>query len=358
MPPAKLRAQAKAAHMALVRASDPATIVRIAAALDAIEDLMHAAGLYAVDEMLPVNLDRMLARWKLGRALKKIDRTGGPGRGKKNQHDADSFKAYLKTLELEWTAAQRAQRIGFLPEAERDAAFEEARAKVKLLHFDDLITRAKPWWYKERRAARHRAIASKASAAPAIAGGAPFGPFPLIYADPPWTFETFHPHGAESHRMPDDHYPVLGDDQIKAFNVAGKRVAEFAAADAGLFLWCTSSNIVRALAVLEAWGFSYKTHAVWDKMQIGTGLIFRNQHEVLLYGDRGKFPKPMVLFSSVFRYQRTAHSAKPPEIRRALEQMYPAFSITTRLELFSRGQQEGWTCAGFEASDNKAIARA
>jgi hypothetical protein len=44
-------------------------------------------------------------------------------------HDASkSFKAFLETLCLEKTAAIRAQRIGVLPEPERDAAFEEARA--------------------------------------------------------------------------------------------------------------------------------------------------------------------------------------------------------------------------------------
>jgi hypothetical protein len=64
----------------------------------------------------------MYARWKLGRALEKFDRSKGGRPGKNSQHDADSLKIYLKTLDLDWTAAQRAQRIGSLPSEEDHAA--------------------------------------------------------------------------------------------------------------------------------------------------------------------------------------------------------------------------------------------
>jgi len=50
------------------------------------------------------------------------------------------------------------------------------------------------------------------------------------------------------------------------------------------------------------WGFEYKTQAIWDKEMIGLGLIFRNRHEVLLYGSRGNPPKPDYIPPSVFRY--------------------------------------------------------
>lgn len=198
----------------------------------------------------------------------------------------------------------------------------------------------------ERRTERHQAIAAKAEVSEGMA--VTQGQFPLIYADPPWTFQTFTPKGAESTRMPDHHYPTLSDDRIAGFAVQGIPVADLAPDDAALFLWCTSANLFRAIAILDAWGFTYKTHAVWDKMRIGTGLVFRNQHEVLLYGDRGSMPKPEKLFSSVFRYPRTTHSAKPPEVREAIEAMYPHFGEATRLELFARERAPGWSSAGNE----------
>lgn len=82
----------------------------------------------AVDEMLPVNLDRMLARWKLGRALRKVERRQGERTDTSGHDVAKSFKAFVAELQLDIKAAERAQRIGCLPPPERDAAFEEARA--------------------------------------------------------------------------------------------------------------------------------------------------------------------------------------------------------------------------------------
>jgi N6-adenosine-specific RNA methylase IME4 len=249
----------------------------------------------------------------------------------------------------------QAQRLGSLPAAELDNAFNEARKDGRLLAFDELLRLAKPYWYKERRNQRHKDIARKA--AKATSNGGAKHQFALIYADPPWIFETYTPKGAESHRMPDDHYPTLSDNEICAFTLGEKRVDQIIAKDAALFLWCTSSNILRAMKVLAEWGFTYKTSAIWDKEQIGTGHIFRNQHEVLLYGDRGNMPKPAKLFSSVFRYKRTKHSAKPPEIRKAIEEMYPHFDASTRAELFSRGENDGWSCFGFEAESDQITDR-
>jgi N6-adenosine-specific RNA methylase IME4 len=77
------------------------------------------------------------------------------------------------------------------------------------------------------------------------------GPFPLIYADPPWKFEIYSEKGME--RTPDQHYPTLSDKEIIDFRVGRKTVKKIAAADAALLLWCTSSNIERALNVMCCW---------------------------------------------------------------------------------------------------------
>jgi hypothetical protein len=63
--------------------------------------LMHAAGLYAVDEMLPVDLDRMLARWKVGRALAKVERGKAGRSGKNSGHDVHNFKTFLAEVQLD-----------------------------------------------------------------------------------------------------------------------------------------------------------------------------------------------------------------------------------------------------------------
>jgi N6-adenosine-specific RNA methylase IME4 len=151
-------------------------------------------------------------------------------------------------------------------------------------------------------------------------------------------------------RLPDEHYPVLTDQEIIDFRIHDRTIPEISAKDCALFLWCTSSNLARALDVMQrGWGFTYKSQAVWDKMQTGTGLIFLNQHEVLLYGTRGNPPKPLYMPPSVFRAKRGRHSAKPPEVRATLERMYPSFNADTRIEMFCRGRFDGWTCEGHEA---------
>ena len=156
---------------------------------------------------------------------------------------------------------------------------------------------AKPYWHQELRRATHQRIKDQAKAA-AVEAPERLGPFPLIYLDPPWVFETHTPD--MTHRMPDDHYPTLTDDEIVAVRFFGCSISELAAETGVMLMWCTSSNMLRACAVMERLGFTYKTHAVWDKRKIGTGKIFRNQHEMLLYGSRGVPPMPVELHSSVF----------------------------------------------------------
>jgi N6-adenosine-specific RNA methylase IME4 len=121
-----------------------------------------------------------------------------------------------------------------------------------------------------------------------------------------------------------------------------------------------ASNIANALEVMAAWGFEFKSSAAWvkwdgEKLQKGMGLVFRNSHEVLLYGTRGNnMPGPQHQPSSALMYPRGKHSAKPPEIRKEIEKMYPDFDARKRLELFARDQVRGWTGYGFEVDSPAA----
>jgi N6-adenosine-specific RNA methylase IME4 len=199
---------------------------------------------------------------------------------------------------------------------------------------------------KTNREAKHRAIHAAATGKMVLDQP---GPFSLIYADPPWKFEVYSELGMA--HSPDMHYPTLSYGEIADFRVAGLSIPEIAHKDAALLLWCTSGNIPAAIEIMKAWGFEFSASAVWDKQKIALGYVFRNQHEVLLYGVRGNMPAPQYKPPSVFKYQRGAHSAKPPEIRGIIEQMFPDFDETTRLELFARGDKvPGWTVYGLEAT--------
>jgi|SRR6188472_503386 len=114
-----------------------------------------------------------------------------------------------------------------------------------------------------------------------------------------------------------------------------------------LFLWATFPKLPEAIAVMKAWGYKYKTGAVWVKDKIGTGYYFRGQSEPLLVGEKGDMPVPQEKdrHSSVVQAPREEHSKKPDVVYEIIEKMYPNHSY---LELFTRNKRVGWTSWGDE----------
>lgn len=163
--------------------------------------------------------------------------------------------------------------------------------------------------------------------------------YPVIYADPPWRYEF-----AESEtRAIENQYPTMTLEDIKALPVSG-----LATDDAILFMWATSPKLEEAFEVIRAWGFTYRSSAIWVKNQLGMGYYFRQQHELLLVATRGSMPAPApaVRPRSVFTSDRTEHSAKPAEFAQYIEAMYPTLP---RVELFCRSPRDGWNVWGNQA---------
>ena len=155
--------------------------------------------------------------------------------------------------------------------------------------------------------------------------------YQVIYADPPWNY----PFGRN---RPETHYKTMTVEEICDLDVC-------AADDAVLLIWATSTRLPLAFQVMEAWGFEYKTHAIWDKVKIGMGYWFRGQHELLLVGTRGKWPppEPSQRIASVIREPRGRHSRKPDTIREWIELTWPK---AKRIELFAREAWKGWDTFG------------
>jgi hypothetical protein len=76
---------------------------------------------------------RLVARWRLGERLAKVERATGPGRGKKDSSYADSFIALIDRLKFAWRAARDAQRIACLPPDELEACLALAPAAAAAL---------------------------------------------------------------------------------------------------------------------------------------------------------------------------------------------------------------------------------
>lgn len=111
------------------------------------------------------------------------------------------------------------------------------------------------------------------------------------------------------------------------------------------FSWATAPLLIEGLACLEAWGFTYKTHLVWDKKALGMGSWFRTRHEILLIGVRQKTKAFHCQFPSILVEARKKHSAKPAQQYDYIEKACPA---GTYLELFARTPREGWEQTGLE----------
>jgi N6-adenosine-specific RNA methylase IME4 len=160
--------------------------------------------------------------------------------------------------------------------------------------------------------------------------------YPLLYADPPWRYE----HVETESRAIENQYPTLALDEICALPV-GDVITD----DCLLFMWATSPKLAESMRVLEAWGFSYRTCAVWVKDKIGMGYYFRQRHELLLVATKGQppTPAPSDRLDSVIEGACGKHSAKPTAFYEVIERMYPTLP---KLELFCRSPRDGWKAWG------------
>lgn len=215
--------------------------------------------------------------------------------------------------------------VATLPKEEQ--AVLVARGAKEILQAAKKIRAART---EERRNERLEKIAAIST------GNAPVGAiaerYPVIYLDPPWRYE----HAESEARAIENQYPTMSLEEIKAMDMT-----KVAFDDCVMFMWATSPKLAEAFEVLDAWGFSYRTCAVWDKQKIGMGYYFRQQHELLLVAVKGQPPTPAPADrpSSVFSYPRGSHSAKPHEVYEIIEAMYPTLP---KIEMFCRTPREGW----------------
>ena len=174
------------------------------------------------------------------------------------------------------------------------------------------------------------------------------GYYDIIYADPPWPFQTYSFKGKG--RGAEAHYDCMKLSDIKSIPVGAwsKRAAV-------LYLWCTVPHLKQGIDVVEAWGFSYKSNIVWHKIRKdggsdgrGVGFYFRNVTELLLFGVRGKNARTEEPGRSQVNYvssRKREHSRKPDEQYALIERC----SKGPYLELFARGVRSGWTYWGDQA---------
>lgn len=209
--------------------------------------------------------------------------------------------------------------------------------------------------------------------------------FNLICSDPAWSLSD--PLSmSEVKRSADSQYSTMTIDDIKAL-----RVPELVADDAMLALWVPSSLLQEGLDVMKAWGFRHTQTHIWNKIKkepfkdlfhdikkvikstddkteilnktedlfnnfdfnsilsFGMGRLFRQTHEIVLIGVKGKIYNHLKNKSqrSVHFAPNYKHSQKPESLQESLELMFPEFN-GKMLEMFARRDRPGWVCLGNE----------
>lgn len=177
--------------------------------------------------------------------------------------------------------------------------------------------------------------------------------FSTIMADPPWQFENRTGKVAPEHKRL-NRYSTLSLEEICSIPV--KDAAE---EKSHLYLWVPNALLPDGLAVMKAWGFTYKTNIVWHKIRKdggpdgrGVGFYFRNTTELLLFGVRGSMRTldPGRSQVNIIKSMKREHSRKPDEQYDLIERCSPP----AYLELFGRGGRDGWAVFG-DQSENYEI---
>lgn len=207
--------------------------------------------------------------------------------------------------------------------------------------------------------------------------------FNLVVADPPYSFSD-KLRQSNVKRGAGSQYKTMTDKQI-----LGMPVQDIVAKDALMALWVPSSKLQLGMDCLKAWGFVQKQTWVWCKVQnnplikltkrikkekkhaksidikdvcdyinnfdineslaFGMGRYFRNVHELVLIGAKGKITKKIKNKSqrSVFFGAIGDHSEKPEALQDRLELILPGKAIK-KLEIFARRERKNWVCIGNE----------
>jgi len=175
----------------------------------------------------------------------------------------------------------------------------------------------------------------------------PKNKYNIIYADPPWTFNTYSQKGKER-KSPECHYPCMTKKDIQDLPVPS-----IAADDCVLFLWVTFPCLEEGIELIRAWGFEYKTCGfTWvkrnkksDSWFWGLGYWTRANAELCLLATKGHPKRASRSVHQVCDARIQDHSHKPEEIR---ERIVELCGDLPRIELFARQRADGWDCWGNE----------
>jgi N6-adenosine-specific RNA methylase IME4 len=283
---------------------------------------------------------RMRATRRLGELIEAQKQTVGLSKGGRPTKTGSSANPVLPTLKMQGidkALAHQARVLG--PTAMSETAFErkveEAQASSSRV-VRRAVREVEIAQERDERRTRTATGGTVADLHELIASGYRAG---CLLVDPPWRFKNYSGECAVA-----DQYETMAVADIAALPVP-------AADDAILFLWATWPTLPDALAVIDAWDFTYKTAGfLWVKtladgsLYTGRGYHTRANSEPVLLAKRGNPRRLNMDVRQIVMAPVGQHSVKPEEVARRIERLYPG----PYLELFARRERPGWTCWGDE----------
>lgn len=195
--------------------------------------------------------------------------------------------------------------------------------------------------------------------------GLPRAHYAVIYADPPWAFQTWWSGRSTKSPSPKKKFSYPSRATMPAYEVmrepelSALPVADLAAKDCVLLMWSCWPVLQWSLRTIEAWGFEYKTCGFcWMKAHAGQIEMFqedieahmtlgywtRSNSEFCLLATRGKPKRIAADVRQGIIEPRREHSRKPDCVYDRIERLVAG----PYLELFARTKRPGWTAWGNE----------
>ncbi len=176
--------------------------------------------------------------------------------------------------------------------------------------------------------------------------------YQIIYADPPWKYNSRANHKTRFRGGACGHYELMTMDEIKKLPIP-----DLADKNCALFMWCTFPYLERQIRLFGYWGFKYRTVGfTWVKTNskngkpfFGVGYYAKSNAEVCLLGLKGRLKPVSNSVSSIIISPRQRHSQKPNEARIRIVRL---LGRLPRVELFAREKAKGWDVWGNEVESD------
>lgn len=173
----------------------------------------------------------------------------------------------------------------------------------------------------------------------------------VILSDHPWRF--MNRSAAGEAKNPVAHYPCMTLASMRAMPVQ-----LLAADNCALVMWAVAPLLPEALALMEFYGFTYKTAGAWGKqsstgakLAFGPGYILRSAAEFYLIGTRGEPRIRSHSIRNLIMAPIREHSRKPDQLHSDIEKLFRGPYV----ELFARQRRSGWDCWGNETDRFAAV---